>query len=645
MEVHGEILAYHSSSKSLLKLSPEERIFVYYLYRASIPFNHILRDQTHYETNSIIKLIKRLRDHAIKINAYNLSKETERYLIYLLSNNGFYFRPQVSDNKITPDKLKLKRLDRDLFDYIDEKDIASYILDPNVTPNNYYGPGFTDKMYESFPLEIRNSINTYFKVENGVPIAEVRSVNGKNASELQIVVYWLSLALHHVIVNENTIYQGRKIFDEHLAPAISYLIQFFITGDEKYFKLHCISWLKTNNIIDWTMGFIEVYDDPKKIRGQAGAEITIKTEDISKLNPVLLELEQKIPIPDSFKRDPKSYSKLNVSINEQIYGAGDYGPACLTSAYCLPNYNEIRNQHGSKQIIYNRNKTLEKLVNKELFKQLKTTKEKAFPYDIDMLYESIWKVQVIAHETIGHGSGRYGIHKSGVQVTDINYNTFMTEDIDSLEELRSEINALYLSIFHIDELSKIGLYDGWNEKISKEELQKWCIVEMARVGIQYYTNQTENFTQIIGAHERANIVLTNYLIHHGGIIDTVETVNNFNIVSIEVIDLEKAKDSIIELLQKVQIIKSTADDCKCKELFRTYTTYPISIEKGNKYRSYLENIKNKLFGQIKMLVRIYSRFVPIVKNGKLIDIDIDDTEDFLTQNLRLNSLTFSTKLE
>lgn len=672
-EIHGEILAFHQSSKALMQLSSEERIFAYYMFRAGIPFNYIFREQNHTQTNTIIDAMKRIRIQADRMKAYTLKQEAETYLVYMWANHGFYFRNEQSDNKRTPDRLKLRRLNRDLTDYIDEKDIIDDISDPDqdremigdsieTSGNNFYSKEFTEEMYESLPLEVKASINAYFEVKNGNPIVRFRCVNGKNGAELQVVVYWLCLALHHVILHHDTNINGRKIFDVHFAPALSFLIQFLITGDERYFKLHCIEWIQTNSIIDWTMGFIETYNDPKKIRGNAGAEITIKDMDMSRLNESLLNLEQKLPISYKFKRnlDPSESlnsstltPSINVSINTSLYGAGDYGPGYMIAAYCLPNYDEIRSKYGSKQIIYQESMSTGEIINPELYKQVKTRKEQEANFDTNKLYKTIWNVQVIAHETVGHASGRFSTTKDGVQVTDLNYNTFITEDTDALEELRAEINALYLSVFHIDELDAMGLYNtqngSWVEKLGHIELAKWCIIEMCRHGVRQYRSQKNNFTEIVGAHERANLVLTNYLIAAGAIKDVVEPLtlegNSYYLTSIEVLDLNKATIAIVDLLKKVQTIKSTGDGSACKELFSQFTKFPITIETGNRYRNYQIELQKALVGPILMTAQIYSRYTPVIQDDKLVDIAIDDDENFISQNLRLDSLMHSTKLE
>ena len=160
-----------------------------------------------------------------------------------------------------------------------------------------------------------------------------------------------------------------------------------------------------------------------------------------------------------------------------LFSSGAYGPQVLTAAYCLPNYDDIRAEVGSKQILYKLPPSVESKLNPELAKQFRTKSRQEFinKYDPEnMIFEDLWDVQVLLHETIGHSSARLHKHtfKTGenltinektynvgdtIDVTIDNYNEFITKDSSSLEELRAEINALYMSITEIDILNQYNV--------------------------------------------------------------------------------------------------------------------------------------------------------------------------------------------
>jgi hypothetical protein len=585
---------------------------------------------------------------------------------------------EQSSNKRTPTSLKMTHLTEDTFTQLltqlnypkpfthliptifDPETDKEMSVDGNIeqSGNNYYQKGFTTELYNSLPLEQKNKINAYFKLEDGKPVVTQYSINDKYHEELTYTIHWLYEALAHVKLYLES-------FDIHIVNSLDLLTQYFTTGDENLFKAHSIEWLKTNSRLDYTMGFIETYHDPMKIRGHASGEVTIKLANMEKMNKVLSEIEQRVPIPVEYKKDKDSGVVMNVSPNKALFAAGDYGPTVIIAAYCLPNYDDIRSKVGSKQILYKLPKSLTQTLNPDLAKSFRTKSRSTFIelYDKDNeIMEDLWDVQVLLHE-ISHGSGKLHAHtfKEGenliinnityqigdtIPLTDENYAEFIKEDSDSLEELRAEINALYMSINEMDTLNEEGQFKNWLNILGKEELQKQCIIEMCSHVFGGLLSQGENMTNIKGAHARANFVITNYLLAHGGIAINKETKNvdghDYTLLEIVVTDLHQANKNIVKLLQRVQKIKSTGDTLDCKELFGTYTTYPITIEESRTYRKYMLDIRKKLMGDIKETVKIFPQFIPVFNNeNKIIDVEYKPSNDIFQQNLYQESLTLT----
>lgn len=659
-------------------LTTQEKIFVYFLFRAALPFNNIARDQNHRYSNEIIQMFEYIYTNKNNVNP-ELLKEIKTYLVYLWVNHGVYFMREHSNNKRTPNKLGMTHLTetnlrnlllklnyRSTFEHLmpiifDDSVDSELVVDGSIdkSGNNYYGPGFTQKHYDSLSDADKNRINAYPELDkNGNVHVRYHSVNDKYGKELTVTVFWLKQALKHA-----KLYPAN--FDEHIIKSLALLIEYFETGDENKFKEHSVEWLKTNSRLDYTMGFIEQYHDPMGVRGEACGEVTVKTISMEKLNPVLLEIEKRLPIPNEFKKLEGSTTIMNVSSNKILHSAGHNGPQVITAAYCLPNYNDIRSEVGSKQILYKLPKSVESSLNPDLAKEFRTKRRKLFveKYDPnDDLYEDLWDAQVLLHETIGHSSGALDTHtftsgenltiqgktyKVGdtLKITDGNYAEFIKEDSSSLEELRAEINALYMSIAEMDVLDREGVFKDWVKKIGKEELKKECIIEMCRHSFRRYLSQGENMTDITGAHARANVVITNYLLEGGGIkiIDEVKNIdgNDYHLLDIEVIDSNKAFKSIVDLLQTVQRIKSTGDTNGCKKLFEKYVKYPIDLNKAKLYRSYMLANKQKLVGNIKATSRLYPNYVPILQDGNVVDV-ISYDMDIFEQNFHYRTLMLST---
>ncbi|ARF12256.1 peptidase family M49 [Klosneuvirus KNV1] len=664
MNTYNEIyIKYEDDHELFNSLSKEEKIFVYLMMRASLPFNRIYRDQNHRHNNEIIELFEFMYQNKKIIEwfdyIYNkknngdstLFKDIETYLVYLWTNHGIYFLKDQSKHKRTPEKLKLTKLTEEILDNLlrnlkypkpyqhlfptifntelEEEMVVSGNIEQSG--NNYYEKGFTEDMYEKMPENIKNKINAYFTKTQ--PYHTQLSVNDKYGEELKVTVYWLQQALTHIK-------QYPIIFDEHMVNSMEHMIDFLTTGNEESFKKYSIEWLKTKSKLDYNMGFIEQYHDPKQIRGHASAEITIQTTNMEKLNNVLLEIESRIPIPNEYKRTVDNSTILNVSVNQQLFGAGDYGTMQNTAAYNLPNYSDLREKYGSKQILY---KMMDPVIlDQNIWNQLVKDEK---------LFSDLWDLQVLLHE-LSHGSGKLYLHTSDTgesyPVTDDNLTSLIGNDYSALEELRAEINALYISIAEMDILNQHNMYKDWYKQMGEEKLKKYCIIEMTRHFFRRLIPQGEYFTEIKGSHCRANTIITNYILDGGGIkiTDEVKVVDReeFHILGIEVVDFNKAFNSTVKLLQLVQEIKSTANKKKCDELFDKYTTYPITIDQAIQYRKYVMDIQTKLNGSIKSTARIYSNFQPIILNNQLVDVIVGNEQDIFEQNLHYNKLMMSNEL-
>jgi hypothetical protein len=651
-------------------IAPEERILLYYLHRASLPGNRIMADQMHKDANTIIDLFYTIVSNKDKllslrlptINMPTFVQQAECYFVYVWTNHGQYFEKEFTNNKRTPEYLKLDLLTpQNLTTVLNalaypqvEKTLATVtpaLFDQKHKPTatvpdsieqsavNLYAPDFTTQDYQILPVHEQSKLNNYFFIsyENGkrIPQAQAYSVSGRCGKELAISCHWLTQAQQHA-------QQYPQYFDRHLVTSIELLKDFFQTGDEEIFKQHCIEWLKSASRISYCLGFIEVYKDPKGTRGSFQGDATIKSIDLSKLNKILPELEQQLPLPKEFKRTNIS-TLPNASINCKVFGTGGLGPLRITSAYCLPNYSEIRATHGSKQIIYPTYKTLALLINPQGYRTLFFAKEHAQWLEKNdpecLLIDDLWDVHVILHETIGHGSGKLATHtfKQGdkltiagktynigdtIPVTSNNESEFLAGYESTLEELRAEIIALYIMLTNLDQLIAAGFLQKWTQKLTHKELLDWSIHMMLLDGIKRLITQEEHAQEISGDHARADWTIYSYLLEQGcfSAIEQPTTFNNATktVIGTTKIDAKKTINAVTYLMQEVQRIKSTGDgqavkkliDAHCKPL---HTPHYIKIIKDN---------HKTLVGDLKVSTMLSPLFAPIKdkKSGKILDI-------------------------
>lgn len=664
-------------------LSPAERIFVYYLSRASIPGVRIAANQHHKDSLESISLFQAIYNNreALQQSHAQFTKEAETFLAYLLTNYGQHFQREHANNKRTPKKLGLTnitqenlitvlqtinypdthntvtRLSRTLFDETYQPTQTT----PNDIKNssmNIYSNDFTDADYELLPSEDKNKLNAYFYIDtttgSRVPKSISYAASAHYGPELTISAYWLKQALAHTA-------QHPQHFDAHLVKSLEYLIQYVETGNEEFFKKHSIEWLKTSSKLDYCFGFIETYADPKGKRGSFAAEVTIKSFDIQKLNAILPSIEKQLPLPQEYMRSALG-SVPNASINTKIFGYGDLGPLSITAAYCLPNYEEIRSEFGSKQIIYPSSKSLEMQINPEHARILFNLKKEATwlaQHDPeDTIGNDIWDTQCILHETLGHGSGKLANHTfqedeqltidgithnvgDTIPVTNKNICEFLAGYEHTIEELRAEIIALYVSINHLDTLMECGLMSRWKNILTHEELVTNLILGMCKTGIRRYLQQNEDATEISGDHARANCTIMYYLIEKGGLrlVDEYVTINGkqHTVVGLEIVDLATVQTGIKELMIEVQRIKSTGDCIAAHSLIETYgrpMRHPYILKA-------LQENKRSIVGDIKVTAYLVPTFKPRFIDGTLVDIDAQWPENLFEQYNEYNEIMLS----
>lgn len=674
-------------------LTPQERIFIYYMFRASLAGNIIARDQYHRHAPTIIAILEYVFNQQDILLQKKLSFDTplfladvETYLTYLWTNHSQYFARETSEEKRSPERLNLSLLTKENLlcalevlgypnAYQTVEDIDKSLFDGAYEPTltipdnieksavNFYALDFTDEDFSHLSTQDQSVLNAYCYVntQNGqrTSVCQRYSVDGKYAEELSVIVYWLEKAYELTK-------QHPHQFDKHFVKSLEYLIDHFKTGDEELFKKHSVEWLKSHSRLDYVFGFIETYNDPKSYRAIFQSDITIKSLDINALSNILPDIEQRLPIHQEFMRQAIEGKKglLNASINVKAFSAGSLGPLNTTLAYCLPNYNEIKSQEGSKQIIYHPEKTLGELVNPEISRRLfnGTQHYEWFKQHDPMhqLMNDILTLEVILHETLGHGSGQLTTHTfqegesltvegktyrvgDTVAVTSANLPQFLTGYDNTIEELRAEIIALLASIECHDEFVKIGMLKDWPNKISKETIIDFSIISMARTGLRRLCQQAETATHITGDHARANTTIMYYLIDNGGIELRVEpvTINDkeYKTLDAYIIDRDKAIKAVKQLANLVQEIKSTGNGLKAQWLIEKYGT---NINQDY-MRIMQENMKTATSG-IKVSAMLYPIYIP-QKNSDGTIVDINTVwPDNLTQAYQLyHQLALSTQ--
>ncbi|AUX48087.1 peptidase [Sorangium cellulosum] len=133
---------------------------------------------------------------------------------------------------------------------------------------------------------------------------------------------------------------------------LRHLITYLKTGEPGEFTRHDIAWLKQVFPVDYILGFIETYSDVRARKGGFEGIVFITDPD---RDPPLQALarnaqyfEQKMPWEAKWKRDAFAVPAAAAVI--AVAATGDGGPFTF-SGVNLPNAQEIREEHGSKNFV------------------------------------------------------------------------------------------------------------------------------------------------------------------------------------------------------------------------------------------------------------------------------------------------------
>lgn len=622
------------------ELSEREKCFAYLMSRAAIAGNGIAFQQSHRDADDIVRLMEACFAHANGPDPATRDALHE-YLKLLWIHHGPYHHHthgKFTPSRLTPAMLAiaarhaasrgaklplragesldalLVRLERSIFDseYEPVQTNQSSGVDIVATSAvNYYDPGVTKADVDSL-AEWRERLNVRFARRDGRVVPEPFRIGGVFGRELESISHFLSLAVPYA---EN---------DEQRA-ALRSLLEFYQTGDERHFRKHMIHWLRSETRVDYLNGFIESYLDPRGVIAQFEANASFRAGGglIERIAGSAPYFEAKMPWPDAYKR--ADVSRPVATIVNVLVETGDGGPVS-PAAYNLPNYNDIRRDHGSKNVIlYNIENTrangIEQAVVEEFF--LPGYRDAVLALSHSLLRP----LKVYLHEIIGHGSGRPDPALGAVDP-----RARLGRVYSALEEARADLVALYH--FGDPMLAEIGAYEAATRDLVVETafvtfLQGW-LSRMDRVeGIE-----------VREAHDRGHHTILMWLVRGG------ERKKNYgvDVISVEgdyfvrVTDVDRAREGVGELLTRLQVIKSTGDADAAHRLFDDFGTRLDPAWKKNitARREKLKLPKLKAF--------VFPHLTPIIRGGEVVDVRLAYDEDLTAQQLRFRKLENSREI-
>lgn len=637
----SEVMVLGVEAPGFEDLAPGQKRFAYYLYRAAIAGNAIAFKQSHRHAYEIKRLLESVYLHSDGLDP-ELKNAVHDYLKFVWMHHGQY--DHYTHTKFTPVTLTaeglraavehavangacipeeggappgelLERLGPSIFDATFEPIQTNQSVGEDIIAGsavNYWDRGVTAEDLAGIDPSIRNKLNVRFAKRAGRVVPEVYRIGDLFSRELETICHFLRLALPFAESHDQR-------------QSLEALVRYYESGSEEDFRRHSVYWLKSNCSVDYINGFIEAYLDPRGVIGQFEGNVSFKADAklIGRLADNAEYFEKRMPWPDKYKRD--SVDRPVANVVNVLVETGDAGPIS-PAAYNLPNYNDIRRDHGSKNVIL---QNIENTWSEELLK--KTVEEFYLPEYCENVLKYgrslVRPLEVYMHEIIGHGSGQPDEKLDG------DPRSSLGRVYSALEECRADLVALW----HIADpkLIELGAFTLAEQRHVVETmyitfLQGW-FSRMDRVpGLE-----------VREAHNRGSHAILMYLLERGGGDggNGVEVVRDDGDYFLRLTDLERVRDGIGGLLRKIQVIKSTGDRRAAEELFDRYGTRLDADWKAN-----VTARKNKL-AIPKIRAFVFPRLEPVIEDGEIVDVKLYNDEDLTTQQLRFSRLEYSTSID
>jgi dipeptidyl-peptidase-3 len=430
-------------------------------------------------------------------------------------------------------------------------------FDPNVDPivtsktpppgtdilqasaNNLYAGGVTMADLNGFTE--KHGLNSRLVKTNGALVEEVYKIDGRYATQIAAIVRHLEAAIPYA--------------SEPTARALRALIEWYRTGDDGDRAKYDIAWVQDKaSPVDTINGFVEVYLDPRGIKGAWEALVFYvnreKTARIRTLGENAQWFEDHMPWDPKYRKP--SVQGIVANAIDVVVETGDSGPVTPIGIN-LPNDQSIREKYGSKSVALSN-------VTDASNRSTPESMRSEFTWSPDELARAAkfadFSEELITdmHEVIGHASGRVSDALKGTP------QAALKEQFSALEEGRADLVGLY---FIADpKLAELGIVPAADQetivRAQYEAFARTAIVQLRRI---------RQGTQIEEDHMRNRQMIVRWLMANTAAIEERTRDGKSYLV---VVDPRAFRDGCGRLLAEVQRIKAEGDYAAAKHLFETY---------------------------------------------------------------------------
>ena len=408
----------------------------------------------------------------------------------------------------------------------------------SASANNLYS-GVRESDLKGF--KERYGLNSRLVKQNGKLVEEVYRIGGRYSKQITEIVRHLEEAV--------------PFAPEPTAKALRALIQFYRTGEEADRVKYDIAWVADKDSpVDTINGFIEVYLDPRGIKGAYEGLVfyvnQTKTERIRSFASQAQWFEDHMPYDPKFRKP--NVKGIVANAIDVVVETGDAGPVTPVGIN-LPNDQRIREEYGSKSVsLTNVSDASTQAIPASMRGEFSWSPEEAErgrtygPLANELLTDM--------HEVIGHASGQQAPGTPRLKPDALGKHA------SALEEGRADLVGLY---FTADpKLVEMGVVSAADQpdliKAQYEGYARNALVQLRRV---------KKGTQIEDDHMRNRQMIVYWLLANTKAIDVRQRDGKTYYI---VTDTAAFREGVGRLLAEVQRIKSEGDYPAAQKLFDNY---------------------------------------------------------------------------
>jgi len=622
------------------QLTPREKIFCYWLSQAAIAGRDIAIDQHHPRMLEVRYLLEEVYTHSDGMDPA-VKKSLADYLKLFWINNGFYdnltskkFVPAMTSDEFRAAAEKAAAIGADFgaggvsarLDPL-EKLIFDPAVDPVMTEKspgkdwitgssvNFYGPGITYPEIRKWAAagNEKYALNSTVVKENGKFVEKVWRAGGDGvppgmyAPQLEAVITNLNAAIPY----------AASAFQEE---TIRLLVKFLRSGEPDDFRKYNIHWVSDTSNIDFILGFIEVYLDPRGQKAEFEASVYYtdpeQTHLMRKLATYAQYFENNAPWEEKYKKQIDQVPIANViNVTIETGGTGPVSPIGIN----LPNEQAVREEYGSKSVLlHNIVSAYEKSGGKDILKEFANDQAEI---DRQEMYGTIaGNLHTAMHEVIGHASGKVSDKLEGKDPSE-----FLPGYYNTLEEARADLVALWNA--WDDKLVDIGVAADRAEarqigETMYDQSVRTAINQLRRIG---------NDTQIEEDHMKNRQLIVHYIMKNS---DAIGVERRGGKTYYRVLDYDKMHASVGRLLAEIMRIKAEGDLEAAKEMVDTYGL-KVDIALRDEVQERVKNLDSPAYTGFVM-----PELVPVMDaEAKMIDVNVEYPLDLAAQMLSWSAAT------